>query len=126
MPVVCDDGDEEVLVVEEEVPEAKRADHVEGTSRPRGDTQPMPVTTTLRKGGVSAWVDMVGIDSGNRGLPLGGGLRWGVDRSRSQTGAAGSRHRDVATATSHHLSELNVPGREMHQGANSSSEDSHQ
>ena len=68
MPVVCDDGDEEVLVVEEEVPEAKRADHVEGTSRPRGDTQPMPVTTTLRKGGVSAWVDMVGIDSGNRGL----------------------------------------------------------
>lgn len=53
------------------MPEAKRADHVEGTSRPRGDTQPIPVTTTLRNGGASAWVDMAGIDiSGNRASQL--------------------------------------------------------
>ena len=78
MPVVCDDGDEaKVLVVEEDdVPEAKRADHVEGTSRPRGETQPMPVTTTLCKGGASVWADMVGID-GQKLLHsmCGGGLR---------------------------------------------------
>ena len=61
MPAVCDDGDEAVVLVEEvDVPDAKSADHVEGTSRPRGETQPMPVTTTLRKGGARVWADMVG------------------------------------------------------------------
>ena len=61
MPAVCDDGDEAVSLVEEvDVPDAKRADHVEGTSRPRGETQPMPVTTTLRKGGARVWADMIG------------------------------------------------------------------
>ena len=43
---------------DEEVPDARRADQVEGTSRPRGDTHPMPVTTTLRKGGASFCADM--------------------------------------------------------------------
>ena len=65
MPAVCDGDGDEAEVEEEDVPDTKRADHVEGTSRPRGDTQPIPVTTTLRNGGTSAWVDIVGLDSGD-------------------------------------------------------------
>ena len=43
---------------DDDPPDARRADHVDGTSRPSGETHPMPVTTTLRRGGASAWAGM--------------------------------------------------------------------
>ena len=59
MPVgggVCGGDDEEDE--DDDPPDARRADHVDGTSRPSGETHPMPVTTTLRRGGASAWAGM--------------------------------------------------------------------
>ena len=59
MPVVggvCGGDDEEDE--DDDPQDARRVDHVEGTSRPSGETQPMPVTTTLRRGGASAWAGM--------------------------------------------------------------------
>ena len=80
MPVVggvCGGDDEEDE--DDDPQDARRVDHVEGTSRPSGETQPMPVTTTLRRGGASAWAGMlVSDDEGEKwtahGLGLGGGF----------------------------------------------------
>lgn len=80
MPVgggVCGGDDEEDE--DDDPPDARRADHVEGTSRPSGETHPMPVTTTLRRGGASAWAGMLvlmvraknGQMDGSHGLDLG-------------------------------------------------------
>ena len=80
MPVVggvCGGDDEEDE--DDDPPDARRADHVEGTLRPSGETQPMPVTTTLRRGGASAWAGMpvLMVSEGEKwtahGLGLGGG-----------------------------------------------------
>ena len=69
MPVrggVCGGDDEEDE--DDDPPDARRADHVEGTSRPSGETQPMPVTATLRRGGASDWAGML--------VPDGEGEKW--------------------------------------------------
>ncbi len=58
---------------DDDPPDARRADHVEGTSRPSGETQPMPVTTTLRRGGASAWAGMLVSDGARNG---GRSSRW--------------------------------------------------
>lgn len=81
MPVVggvCGGDDEEDE--DDDPQDARRVDHVEGTSRPSGETHPMPVTTTLRRGGASAWAGMlVSDDEGEKWtahgrLGLGGGF----------------------------------------------------
>jgi len=56
-PVLPLDDDEEDE--DDDPPDARRADHVEGTSRPSGETQPIPVTTTLRRGGTRDWAGML-------------------------------------------------------------------
>jgi len=60
MPVrAADCGGDDEEDEDDDPPDARRADHVEGTSRPSGETQPIPVTTTLRRGGARDWAGML-------------------------------------------------------------------